>query len=113
MSRFASQGKHGLLLEAEVAPNSQARFEKRYGAATKQTISPGSPQHYQTQANKWGAELRVYFNDPGMAVSLAARGLHVEHSRKGYMSGQYLFRVNDNQFFWKLIEDHGLRLGPS
>jgi hypothetical protein len=113
MLRFATPGNYGLLLEAEVAPGAQSRFEKRYLAATKQVVSPGAPQHYQTQGNKWGAELRVYFNDPGMAVSLAAKGLHVEHNRKGYLSGSYLFRVNDNKFFWKLVEDYGLHLGSN
>lgn len=113
MSRFASLGKHGLLLEAEVAPKAQAAFEKRYQAATKHSVSPGSPAHYQNQPNKWGAELRVYFNDPGMAVSLEASGVHVEHPRSGYQSGKYRYRVNDNKLWWKLVEDYGLRLGPS
>lgn len=113
MSRFASLGNHGLLLEAEVSPRGQARFQKRYKAATKHTVLPGKPQHYQSQPNKWGAELRVYFNDPGMAVSLAAVGKHVEHPRKGYMAGQYLYRVNDSKLWWELVEVHGLRLGPS
>jgi hypothetical protein len=101
----------GVLLEAEVAPNSQARFEKRYQAATGTTITPGSPQHYQTQNNKWGAELRVYFNDVAMAASLSALGLHVEKARNGYRSGEYSFRVNDNKFWWKLVENSGLELG--
>jgi hypothetical protein len=113
MSLFAPFGKHGLLLEAEVAPKAQTKFEKRYKAATKHTVSPGKPQHYQHQANKWGTELRVYFNDPGMAVSLAAMGRHVEHRRNGYMAGQYRYRVNDSDLWWELVESHGLRLGTS
>lgn len=102
-----------MLLEAEVAPNGQAAFENRYLSATARAITPGKTKNYQSQPNKWGSELRVYFNDPGMAVSLAANGLHVEHSRKGYRAGAYHFRVNDNAFWWKLVEHHGLRLGSS
>lgn len=113
MSKFAAQGTHGLLLEAEVAPNSQVRFEKRYQAATGKSVTAGITPHYQSQPNKWGAELRVYFNDPGMAVSLAAYGVNVEYARAGYLSGKYRYRANNNKLWWSLVEDHGLRLGVS
>src|SRR5689334_3911448 len=106
MTRFARGGKVGLLLEAEVAAGMQARFEKRYKAATGIAVSPGKTRHYQNQPNKWGAELRVYFNDPGMAVSLAALGIHVEYPRRGYMAGKYRYRFNDNKLWWKLVEQH-------
>lgn len=54
--------KIGLLLEAEVAPSGNTRFQKRYLAATGTAVSPGAPEYYQSQNNKWGAELRAYFN---------------------------------------------------
>jgi hypothetical protein len=113
MSRFARQGAHGLLLEAEVPPGAQANFEARYLAATGQAVTPGAPKHYHHIGNKWGAELRVYFNDPGMAVSLAASGKAVEYGRKGYLSGIYRYRINNNEFWWNFVEHHGLRLGRS
>lgn len=113
MTKFANSGQFGLLLEAEVPLKSQARFEKRYKAATRRAVSPGSPNHYQSQSNKWGAELRAYFDDPGIAVALAARGVHVEYPRKGYKAGEYRYRVNDNKLWWTLVEDYGLRLGPN
>lgn len=113
MKHFAKLGNHGLLLEAEVAPKGQSTFEKRYRKATGVAVTPGSPKHYQKQPNKWGAELRVYFSDPGMAVSLAAHGIRVEYPRKGYMAGKYRYRFNDNKLWWKLVEVHGLRLGVS
>jgi hypothetical protein len=113
MTRFVSRGNFGLLLEAEVAPSAQARFEKSYKTATRQTVSPGHPEHYQNQPNKWGSELRVYFNDPGMAASLEASGVHVEHRQKGYKAGEYRYRFNDNGLWWKLVKDYGMRLGPN
>ena len=103
--------KIGLLLEAEVAPSGKVRFERRYLAATGIAISPGAPQHYQSQSNKWGAELRVYFNDPAMATALKAAGVHVEGPRNGYKSGEYRYRFNDSKLWWKLVEQQGLRLG--
>lgn len=103
--------KIGLLLEAEVAPSAKTRFERRYQAATGTAVSPGSPEHYQSQSNKWGAELRVYFNAPAMAAALKASGVHVEGPRRGYKSGEYKYRFNDNKLWWKLVEDQGMRLG--
>jgi hypothetical protein len=103
----------GLLLEAEVSPGSRARFEARYLAATGTVVSPGLSEHYQSQRNKWGAELRVYFNDPAMATALTASGVHVEGPRRGYKSGDYLYRFNDNKLWWKLVENSGMRLGPN
>ena len=103
--------KIGLLLEAEVAPSAKARFEKRYLAAAGIAVSPGTPEHYQSQINKWGAELRVYFNGPAMATALKASGVHVEGPRRGYKSGEYRYRFNDSKLWWKLVEDQGLRLG--
>ena len=111
MMDFAEIEKFGLLLEAEVAPNAQLEFETRYQTVTGVAITPGDPQHYQSQPNKWGTELRVYFNDPAMAVSLKAHGVHVEYPRRGYMSGNYQYRFNDNDLWWRLVEDYGLRLG--
>lgn len=105
--------KIGVLLEAEVSPSGSARFERRYQAATGIVVSPGTPEHYQCQSNKWGAELRVYFNDHAMATALNASGVHVEGPRRGYKSGQYRYRFNDNSLWWKLVEDQGLRLGSN
>lgn len=103
--------KLGLLLEAEVAPRGKARFEARYMVTTGIAVSPGAPEHYQIQKNKWGTELRVYFNDDGLAMTLRAAGLHVEGPRRGYKSGKYKYRINHNKMWWKLVEDYGLRLG--
>jgi len=113
MSRYTTQGTHGLLLEAEVPPGYQANFEARYLAATGRIIAPGKPKYYQSQPNKWAAELRVYFNDPGMAASIACFGPRVEYGRRGYLSGVYHYRVNNNDFWWNLVENQGMRLGRS
>lgn len=113
MSIFAAQGAHGILLQAEVAPRVQARFEARYQLATGLPVTPGNPVHYQNQPNKWGEEVRIYFNDPGMAVTLAVAGYNVENSLKAYQGQNYRFRVNSKKLWWALVEDHGFRLGLS
>lgn len=101
----------GFLLQAEVAPGGQTGFEARYLTATGDAVSPGHPQDYQSQDNKWGAELRVYFNDPAVVPTLNSKGIHVETGRDGYLSGSYIYRVNNNEWWWELVEAHGLRLG--
>lgn len=113
MSAFASRGQHGFLLEAEVARARRPSFEQRYLAATQHSVTPGTPVHYQAQDNKWGAELRVYFNDPGTAVALAANGFHVENALRAYQSQNYSFRVNSAKLWWELVENHGFELGSN
>lgn len=101
-----------LLLEAEVNQSGQANFESRYQTLTESIVSPGSPEHYQSQPNKWGAELRIYFNDEAMASDLRKSGIHVEDTRHGYKSGEYKYRVNNSDLWWKMV-DIGLRLGSN
>ena len=113
MTRFAGINTSGMFLEAEVAPTGLNKFEARYQAATGASISPGTTPHYQEQTNKWGAELRVYFNDAAVAATLGSAGLHVETRSTGYLSGDYTFRVNDNNLWWELVESHGLSLGTN
>lgn len=101
----------GLYLEAEVAPQGQPAFEARYKTATGKIISPGSPDEYQNQNNKWGAELRVYFNSSALKAQFQADGLTVEDHNTGYKSGEFGHRVNNNDFWWHLVENLGATLG--
>lgn len=108
---FPANGSYNILLEAEVSPKGQNSFERRYFRASGITITPGNPAYYQSQTNKWGAELRIYFNDPSVAVMLHALGIHVEDQRSGYKSGAYRFRSSKNSLWWTLVEAHSFRLG--
>ena len=113
MTNFSTINTSGMLLEAEVAPNVFNQFEARYRAATGQNISPGTTPHYQEQTNKWGAELRVYFNDSAVASTFRSAGFNVEVRSTGYLSGEYRFRVNNSDLWWKLVESRGLTLGQN
>jgi hypothetical protein len=101
----------GLLLEAEVAANVQSAFETQYTSATGTTVSPATTDHYQSQANKWGAELRIYFNDANLASALTGSGVAVENRSGGYLSDQYAYRINNNDLWWHLVENLGASLG--
>lgn len=86
-----------LLFEAEVSPTMRKKFESKYKRWTGIVVSPGSPKEYQEQSNKWGMELRVYFNDDNLARILRVFGVRVEARRNGYKSQQYKYRFSDNK----------------
>ena len=96
-----------------MSPKGLENFKTRYKAATGKSVSPGSPDHFQKQSNKWGAELRVYFNDSDAEKKFKSVGVNVEHRIDGYRAGEYTYRINDNKIWWELVELHGLRLGSN
>lgn len=98
-----------VLLEAEVAPQAQARFQARYHTATGQTITPGSPPEFQGQRNKWGAECRIYFNSSSAEIWARSQGIHVEVGRPYHSDYQY--RINNVDLWWELVEVYDFRLG--
>jgi hypothetical protein len=63
------------------------------------------------QDNKWGRELRIYFNSPVIAAYLRAKRFKVEEG-KGYKSN-YKFRVNSKDLWWELVKKYGFRLGEN
>ncbi|MGY0561104.1 hypothetical protein ACW7G2_10360 [Luteimonas sp. A277] len=99
-----------VLLEAEVKPESKAQFEAEYHALTGQMPTEGA--HFQPQPNKWGAELRVYFNcEVDLSDEFADLGISVEEGARPYRS-RWRYRINNNEFFWALVTA-GYRLGPN
>ncbi|MCK9516207.1 MAG: hypothetical protein WCZ18_01675 [Ottowia sp.] len=104
---------NGFYLEAEVAPAIRATFEDRYRKATGSQVTLGNPPSYQGQTNKWGAELRVYFSKDSARDFFTSNGLHVEANRSGYKSDEYSYRINNNEVWWSLVEELGLRLGSN
>ncbi len=97
------------LLEAEVSNSRTAAFESRYLTATGVGVSPGHPQEYQLQPNKWGAECRVYFNSAAVAALATSLGMHVEGPRP--YNNQFMYRINSAELWWELVETYGFRLG--
>ena len=99
-------------LEAEVHKHKQSEFSQRYLTATGEFVCPGDPLQYQDQPNKWGAELRIYFNMDEDDLSSLRSKYSVEEKR-GYLSNRFQYRINDNNLWWQLVEDYGYRLGPN
>ena len=113
MTRFNRAVFAGIFLEAEVAPSGQSEFERRYLSATGTSVTPGNPVEYQTQRNKWGTELRIYFNNQKLVDILRDMNIHVEGPRQGYKSGEFRFRANNNDLWWDFVESHGCKLGKN
>ena len=111
MSRFAAQGTHGLLLQAEVAPSGQAKFEHRYLAATARNLRRERRSIIKL-SEQMGANCG-YIQRSRDGRLTPASGLPVEYGRQGYWPASIATRVNNNKFCWKLVENHGLRLGPA
>lgn len=99
-----------VVLEVEVNPDAAARFESRYRGITGLDPKPG--EGYQHQPNKWGLELRVYFNsEVDMSDEFTSIDVNVERGGRPYRK-RWLYRVNDREFFWSLVEA-GYRLGEN
>lgn len=99
-----------IFLEVEVNPDSADTFESKYLDITDQRPVLGSS--YQHQRNKWGCEVRVYFNsEPELLDDLASADVHVEQGERPYRS-RWSYRINDRDFFWSLIHA-GYRLGEN
>jgi len=97
--------------EAEVPPKKQPDFEKRYLQATGLKVSPKFPPEYQSQPNKRGPELRIYFNSEIVAVYLRFKRYNVTQGHP--YKNKYRYRVSKNELWWELVEEHGFRLGAN
>jgi hypothetical protein len=109
MSQKPSHDYQDVLLEAEVAPSQRTRFEKEYERRTGQT--PRIGRYYQIQRNKFGAELRVYFNVSEKTAATLEKEFNVERRSGGYR-GDREFRINTQKFFWRMVS-LGYRLGTN
>ncbi len=99
-----------VVLEVEVNPDAAARFESRYRAITGS--DPKLGVGYQHQPNKWGLEVRVYFNsEVDMSDEFTSIDVYVEQGDRPYRK-LWVYRLNDREFFWSLVEA-GYRLGEN
>lgn len=98
-------------LQAEIPLKSQANFEEKYRLITGEQLRQSTPGYYLLEdpnVDKWGPELRTYFQADPNELDRLYFGEHVE-IRQGTSAG--LYRINNNAFFYKLLE-LGFRIGP-
>jgi len=99
-----------VFLEAEVNPKGTGRFEEEYREITGQT--PALGDGYQHQKNKWGRELRVYFNCvEDLEDEFTSLDVYVEQGERPYRN-EYQYRTNNPDFFWALVR-LGYQLGKN
>lgn len=105
---FFKESASQVFLEVEVNPNKAKEFEGEYHKYTDSYPSLGNG--YQIQDNKWGTEYRIYFNAaPDIIEYFKKYGISVEDRKRPYKRSLG-FRLNDQNFFWKLVNE-GYRLG--
>ncbi len=96
-----------LLLEVEVRPNLAEKFINQYAEITGLRVAPN--ENFLIQPNKWGRELRIYFDADVMTVqTLVALGYKVE--KRFARHPEYQYRINNQGLFWDLVH-YGYRLG--
>lgn len=88
-------------LDIETALNTQSSVQSKYQKlAGSQLIIGNNFYHWPVGTNKWGSELRIYFNsNRNIPASLAAMVVKPRFSQ-----GKYNARINNNDFVWDLIE---------
>lgn len=97
-------------LDVETHPRRQQSFETEYRQWTGITPVPDAHNYYvwSPDVNKWGKEMRIYFNGNNNNIPRELFNLSVS-PRPGF---GYDFRVNNNDFVWDLIE-YGFLLGDT
>ena len=88
-------------LDIETALSTQASVQSKYLILSGNQLNLGK-NFYQwpSGTNKWGSELRIYFNS-NSNIPLSLKSMVV---RPRYNPGNYNARVNNNGFVWDLIE---------
>lgn len=103
-SKFADMTN--VRLECEAKAGKLGGFCKDY--TTKTGIAPDMSAVH-TIEDKWGVELRVYFDGSDAADRLGSEGHRVENRETGFGSERQ-YRVNSKDLFWEMV-DSGYRLG--
>lgn len=96
----------GTKLDIETHPSRRESLEEQYNAITGEILQEDNINYYvwDEETNKWGAELRIYFNG-----NLETMPVQLAEIRVSYRPGSgYNNRVNNNDFVWRLIE-YGFR----
>ncbi len=91
LDNFFKQSNQEVFIEAEGKPSVIFKFIDHYNSNYGHCIDESEDGIIvlQKDANKWGLELRMYFNDK----SGVPAGIHVTKT-KGYR-GDYSYRIND------------------
>ena len=89
-------------LDAEMHSRTQRKFESKYSRLTGITPTVDDHNYYilHQGADKWGVELRVYFDSDQSSVPQIIRNM-IRSSRPGEPRNS---RINDNKLIWRLIE---------
>ena len=106
IDRFFKSTEQTVFIEAEAKASRISSFIREYNSKYSPSISANSEGiiSLNNDANKWGLELRCYFDDRlGFPAGVKTT------SNRAYRS-EYSYRFNDVDIIWELF-DLGYRIG--
>lgn len=98
-----------IFIDVEGKQNNIQNFINEYNklCATNVTIHDDGICLLSDTVDKWGVELRIYFNNTtGIPVYWDKR----KYKNNKYRSDEFAYRLDDNQLIWFLF-DNGYRVG--
>lgn len=106
MDNFFRESRQEIFIEAEGKKSKILEFVNDYNARYQENlrITDEGLIVLQDNANKWGLELRLYFNDKSGVPD------EVQVTRNSVYRPEYSFRINDVKIIKELFE-HGYRIG--
>lgn len=106
--QFINLSNQDVFIEAEAKPERINNFISHYNSTYGQSINTNTDGiiRLQSDANKWGLELRLYLHSTtGMPAAYLRKTSHNDNYR-----GEYRYRLNDNAIINELFAN-GYRIG--
>lgn len=100
--KYLKKKKSDCLIEAEVRESDVSKFKSKYKTLTGVDLSTSSHFYKIPDKDKWGIELRLYYNSDGNTPS-SVLSISTKSNRAGFE--QYNKRLNSNEVIYKLFEN--------
>ncbi len=107
---FLKKTNQSIFIEAEARKDKMNDFIKKYNTDYNESVNLNSKGICLLgEVDKWGVELRVYFNDlTGISTYWNAR----KYNNKIYRSGNFAYRLDDNELV-QFLFSNGYRIGTN
>ena len=105
---FLKKSEQEIFIEAEARKDKMLKFISNYNSQYGETINLCTDGICLLgDVNKWGVELRIYFNDTSnIPTSWESR----KHQNRHYRSDEFYYRLDDNKLV-RFLFDKGYRIG--
>jgi len=105
---FLANSKQRVFIDAEGREDKMIAFIQQYNSKYNASVSVGDYGICLLgDVDKWGIELRIYFND---ISNIPSYWNGRKYNNRNYKSNEFTYRLDDNQLVYYLF-DNGYRLG--